>query len=229
MEKLTSTDSILAILRSMESPQNREGMGRFGINVDNALGIKVTDLRKLARKIRHDHDLAGELWETGIHEGRILASMIDIPEDVTESQMDRWANDLDSWDLVDQCCNNLFRKTSYAHGKAVEWSRREEEFIRRAGYTLMAVLAVHDKESPDIVFEGYLSLVEKGSDDDRNFVKKSVNWALRQIGKRNEVLRRKALESAERILEKGSKSARWIARDAMRELGKIRSSVISDQ
>jgi len=219
MEKLTSTDQILAILRSMESPQSREGMGRFGIDVSNALGIKVTDLRKLARKITHNHGLAGELWETGIHEGRILASMIDKPDHVTESQMECWAKDFNSWDLVDQCCNNLFRKTAHAHSKAVEWSGREDEFVKRAGYTLMAVLAVHDKESPDIVFEGYLSLVEKGSDDDRNFVKKSVNWALRQIGKRNEVLRRKALESAERILEKGSKSARWIARDAIRELG----------
>ena len=220
MEKLSSFEEIVRILMSMESPENREGMGRFGINVQNALGIKVTDLRKLARKIHHDHGLAGELWDTGIHEGRMLATMIDNPGDITLDQMKRWAKDFDSWDLVDQCCNNLFRKTPHAHEKAVDWSGNEEEFIRRAGFTLMAVLAVHDKDSSDSVFEGYLSLVERGSDDDRNYVKKSVNWALRQIGKRNEVLKDQALACAERILERGSKSGRWIARDAMRELGK---------
>ena len=206
------------MLRSMESAENREGMGRFGINVDKALGIKVTDLRKLARRVEKNHELALELWESGIHKARLLATMIEKTGEVTEEQMESWAADFNSWDIVDQVCNNLFRKTTFAHKKVVEWSEREEEFVKRAGFALIASLAVHDKEADDRVFEKYLRLVEREARDERNFVKKAVNWALRGIGKRNQVLRGKAIETAERILEQDTKSARWIANDALREL-----------
>ena len=220
--KMNSVGEILKVLRSMESPENREGMGRFGINVERALGIKVTDLRKLARRIEKSHDLAEELWRTGIHEARILATMVDEPARVTEIQMENWASDFDSWDMVDQCCNNLLRRTPLAHEKAVQWSSREEEFVKRAGFALMAVLAVHDRESTNEVFAAYLDTIERAAEDDRNFVRKSVNWALRQIGKRNSSLREKAVETALRIREQGTRSAKWIAGDALRELERFR-------
>jgi len=218
--KLSHIDDIISTLQTMASETNRSGMGRFGINVENALGIKVTDLRKLARRIKKGHDLALQLWETGIHEARLLATMIDEPSAVTEQQMESWASDFDSWDMVDQACNNLFRRTSFAQSKAVDWAVRDEEFIKRAGFAMMAVLAVHDKAASDAVFKRYLGFVEKGAKDERNYVKKAVNWALRQIGKRNPVLREKAVRAAERIRDQGTKSARWIANDALRELTK---------
>ena len=218
--KLTEIDSILSILRSMASEPNRLGMGRFGINVDRALGIKVTDLRKLARRIEKGHDLALQLWETGIHEARLLATMIDDPSAVTDTQMENWAADFNSWDVVDQACNNLFRRTPFAHTKAADWAARDEEFVKRAGFALMAVLAVHDREASDTVFEKYLALVEREAGDDRNYVKKAVNWALRQIGKRDPSMREKATIVAGRIREQDNKSARWIASDALREFGK---------
>jgi len=218
--KLTEIDSILSILRSMASEPNRLGMGRFGINVDRALGIKVTDLRKLARRIEKGHDLALQLWETGIHEARLLATMIDDPSAVIDTQMENWAADFNSWDVVDQACNNLFRRTPFAHTKAADWAARDEEFVKRAGFALMAVLAVHDREASDTVFEKYLALVEREAGDDRNYVKKAVNWALRQIGKRDPSMREKATIVAGRIREQDNKSARWIASDALREFGK---------
>jgi 3-methyladenine DNA glycosylase AlkD len=211
---------ILKTLRGLGTPRDREGMARFGINVDNALGIGVTQLRKLAREIRRDHDLAQQLWATGIHEARILASIVDVPSEVTEAQMNAWAAEFNSWDLVDQCCGNLFDKTPFAWDKATEWSRREEQFVKRAGFSLMAYLAVHDKSAPDGRFERFLPIIEREASDDRNFVKKAVNWALRQIGKRNARLNELAIKRAERIKEIDSKAARWVASDALRELTK---------
>jgi 3-methyladenine DNA glycosylase AlkD len=195
-------------------------MARFGINVDNALGISVTQLRKLARQIQRDHDLAQQLWASGIHEARILASILDLPSEVSEAQMEAWAAEFNSWDLVDQCCGNLFDKTPFAWDKATQWSRREEQFVKRAGFSLMAYLAVHDKKAPDARFERFLPIIEREASDDRNFVKKSVNWALRQIGKRNGRLNEAAIRRAERIKRIDSKAARWIASDALRELTK---------
>jgi 3-methyladenine DNA glycosylase AlkD len=195
-------------------------MARFGINVDNALGISVTQLRKLARQIQRGHDLAEQLWTTGIHEARILASIVDLPSEVSEAQMEAWAAEFNSWDLVDQCCGNLFDKTPFAWDKATQWSRREEQFVKRAGFSLMAYLAVHDKKAPDARFERFLPIIEREASDDRNFVKKSVNWALRQIGKRNARLNEAAIRRAERIKRIDSKAARWIASDALRELTK---------
>jgi 3-methyladenine DNA glycosylase AlkD len=219
-QKLSQIDDILSTLHSMESEENRLGMGRFGINVDRALGIKVTDLRKLARRVDNSHELALLLWESGIHEARLLATMIDEPSAVTDKQMESWAADFDSWDMVDQACNNLFRRTPFAHTKAADWTARDEEFVKRAGFAMIAVLAVHDRETSDTVFEKYLALVEKEASDDRNYVKKAVNWALRQTGKRDSSMREKATIVAGRIREQGNKSARWIASDALREFEK---------
>jgi 3-methyladenine DNA glycosylase AlkD len=215
-----SADDIIETLRGLGSARGKDGMARFGINVDNALGISVTQLRRVARDIRRDHALAQSLWATGIHEARILASIIDVPADVTEKQMEAWAAAFNSWDLVDQCCGNLFDKTPYAWDKAIEWSGRSEEFVKRAGFSLMAYLAVHDKKSPDNRFEAFLPVIEREATDDRNFVKKAVNWALRQIGKRNARLNDTAIMRAERINKLDSRSARWIAADALRELRK---------
>ena len=219
--KLSNIDEILEILHSMESEENRLGMGRFGINVDRALGIKVTDLRKLARRIENGHELAVKLWETGIHEAQLLATMVDEPSAVTEEQMENWAADFDSWDMVDQACNNLFRRTPFAHTKAADWAARDEEFVKRAGFAMMAVLAVHDQISDDTVFERYLDLVVRESLDERNYVKKAVNWALRQIGKRNPAMWKKARSAVGKIEALDKASARWIAADARRELSRV--------
>jgi 3-methyladenine DNA glycosylase AlkD len=213
-------DDILKTLHGLGNARDREGMARFGINVDSALGISVTELRKLARGLGRDHRLAQELWATGIHEARILASIVDVPSLVTEAQMESWAGEFDSWDVVDQCCGNLFDKTPFAWDKANEWSERDEQFVKRAGFSLMAYLAVHDKKAPDRAFQKFLSIIEREATDDRNFVKKAVNWALRQIGKRNARLNDLAIKRAERIKKLDSKAARWIASDALRELTK---------
>ncbi|MFQ5761405.1 MAG: DNA alkylation repair protein [Candidatus Bathyarchaeia archaeon] len=209
---------ILRQLRSLSNPKAVAGMARFGINPKNTYGVSVPTLRKMAKEIGRNHILAQQLWSSGIHEAGILASMIDIPETVTEEQMERWAKEFDSWDVCDQCCSNLFDKTRFAFRKAVEWSKRNEEFIKRAGFTLMACLAVHDKNAKDEQFTNFLPIIKRESIDDRNFVKKAVNWALRQIGKRNLNLNRKAIEVAKEIEKLNSKSAKWIACDTIREL-----------
>ena len=209
---------ILKKMKSYYNPRNIAGMARYGIKVEKAYGVPTPVLRKMAREIRGDHALAERLWATGIHDAKHLASLCDDPRQVTEAQMERWARDFDSWDVVDGCCNNLFRKTEFAHRKAVEWTSREEEFIKRAGFVLMACLAVHDKAAKDSVFERYLGLIKKGATDERNFVKKAVNWALRQIGKRNLKLTESAIRTARGIQKLDSKSARWIAADALRDL-----------
>jgi len=219
--RFTNVDDVLSALYSMGSEENREGMGRFGIKVENALGIKVTDLRKFARRIVKGHEIALDLWDTGIHEARILATIIGDPAAVDEQNMERWAAQFDSWDIVDLACNNLFRKTDIAYNKAIEWTGREEEFVKRAGFAMMASLAVHDKGVSDGFFIRCLDLIEKHSSDDRNFVKKAVNWALRQVGKRSQGLMGEALTTAEKIKSQGTKSARWIASDAIREFGRI--------
>jgi 3-methyladenine DNA glycosylase AlkD len=213
-----SAKEIIEELKASSSPENVEGMARFGINPYNTLGVSVADLRKIAKEIGTDYKLAGELWASGIHEARILAGLVHDPAMLTESQMEKWVKEFDSWDICDQVCSNLFDKTPFAYRKAVEWSGREEEFVKRAGFAMMAALSVHDKAVSDSVFERFLPLIKKAATDDRNFVKKAVNWALRQIGKRNLVLNRKAIETAEKIGRLDSPSAKWIAMDALREL-----------
>lgn len=214
----TTPDDVLAQLRAMANEDDRLGMARFGIQVDNALGIRVTALRKLAKPLGKDHALAAALWRSGIHEARILASIVDEPAKVTDAQMERWVKGFDSWDLCDQVCMNLFDKTGDAFDKAFGWSEREPEFTKRAAFALMACLAWHRKELPDDDFRPFFPVIEREAWDERTYVKKSVNWALRQIGKRSGGLRSDALECAARIAEQETTSARWIARDAIREL-----------
>ena len=216
IDKLVS--EVLEELNSLSSAKSRDGMGRFGIDVKYALGVSVTKLRKVAKTLGRDHKLSIGLWKSRVHEARILASMIDEPDLVTERQMERWVKDFNSWDLCDECCGNLFDKTRYAYNKVVEWSDREEEFVKRAGYVMMATLSVHDKEAGDEKFVRFMPLIKKGADDERNFVKKAVNWALRQIGKRNRKLNKVAIRTAKEIKKIDSKAARWIAADALREL-----------
>ena len=215
---MTTTSQILDLLKSLANPENVAGMARFGINPENTYGISIPTLRKIAKQTGKDHQVAQELWASGIHEARILACFIDDPKQVGEAQMDRWAADFDSWDVCDQCCSNLFDRTPFAYQKADEWSQADEEFVKRAAYALMAALAVHDKKAPDSKFEAFFPIIIQGSMDERNYVKKAVNWALRQIGKRNERLNSLAIETAGQIAESDSKAARWIASDALREL-----------
>lgn len=210
--------AIIAQLKQISSPAYREGMLRFGIANHKALGVKIPELRKLARQIKKNHALAQQLWTTDIHEARLLATMIDDPKMVTEQQMDKWVLDFDSWDICDQACSNLFARTPFAIKKSIEYSTREEEFVKRAGFVLMAALSVHDKKADDLVFIQFMPVIEREAHDERNFVKKAVNWALRQIGKRNKILKPMAIATAERILLQNSKAAKWIANDALREL-----------
>lgn len=207
-------------LKKNSSPKDREGMARFGINPKYALGVRVPVLRSLAKKIGENHELAKDLWKTKIHEARILAGMIEEPRELTEKQMEEWVKEFNSWDLCDQCCMNLFDKNILAWKKAMEWADRKEEFIRRAGFALMACLAWHDKKAQDQDFIKFFPIIKKYSIDDRNFVKKAVNWALRQIGKRNANLNKKAIKVAKEIQSAkwATKSAKWIALDAIKEL-----------
>jgi 3-methyladenine DNA glycosylase AlkD len=211
-------EEVLERLSALANPENVAGMARYGINPQNTLGISVPTLRKLAKEIGRDHALAQELWASGVHEARSLAALIDDPRQVTEEQMERWVADFDSWDVCDGCCGDLFDKTPFAHRKAVEWAGRDEEFVKRAGFALMAWLAVHDKKAPDEAFLAFLPVIARESGDGRNFVKKAVNWALRGIGKRNAALNAMAIQTAQEIQSMGSRPGRWIASDALREL-----------
>jgi 3-methyladenine DNA glycosylase AlkD len=213
-----TVEKVIRSLKELSVPEARVGMEKFGISIDHALGVSIPSLRKLAKVIGVDHSLAIQLWKTEIHEARILASMVDDPAKVTDSQMEKWVKSFNSWDLCDQCCSNLFDKTANAHKKAAQWSRREEEFVKRAGFAMMATLAVHDKEAPDSSFAKFYRAIKRGATDERNFVKKAVNWALRQIGKRNKRLNRSAIKVAKEIAQIDSRAARWIATDALREL-----------
>jgi len=211
-------NEVLRRLKSHSNPEAVKGMARFGINPRNTYGVSIPVLRGLAKELGKSHSLALELWESRIHEARILASMIDVPDKVTKNQMQKWVKDFDSWDVCDQCCSNLFDKTKVAYQKAYEWSSRREEFVKRAGFSLMAALAVHDQEAPNATFLKFLKAVRREAADERNFVRKAMNWSLRQIGKRNLELNRAAIITAKRIQKMDSKGARWIASDALREL-----------
>jgi 3-methyladenine DNA glycosylase AlkD len=211
-------NEILKRLRSFRNPEALAGMARFGSRPKNAYGITIPTLRKMAKPLGKNHRIARQLWQSGIHEARILATMVEDPERVTEKQVEKWVRDFDSWDIVDQCCTNLLTRTRWAHPKALEWSGRKEEYVKRAGFVLMAVLAVHDKKTSDREFLQFFPLIQREAKDERNFVKKAVNWALRQVGKRSLLLHEKAVQAARKIHEVDSRSARWIAADALREL-----------
>jgi 3-methyladenine DNA glycosylase AlkD len=209
---------LLSVLRAHANPANVAGMARYGINSTDTLGVPMPVLRKLAKEAGRSHELAAELWASGIHEARILATLIDDPARVTGRQMDRWVSDLDSWDVCDQACQNLFRYTPSAFAKAGKWARARHEFVRRAGFSLMAGLAVKARTASDAQFEVFFPLIAEAAVDDRNMVKKAVNWALRQIGKRNPALCAKAIALAEQIRNRDCRAARWVAADALREL-----------
>jgi 3-methyladenine DNA glycosylase AlkD len=211
-------EEIIAKLKKQADPKNVAGMARFGINASNTLGIPTPFLRKTAKEIGKNHELALELWQSGIHEAKILACFIDEVGKVSKEQMDNWAKDFDSWDVCDQVCMNLFDKTKWSFNKAKQWAKSNEEFVRRAGFALMASLAVHDKKAKDEDFIAFFPCIKKYSIDERNFVRKAVNWALRQIGKRNANLKKEAMCLAEGIKKIDSRSAQWIAKDALREL-----------
>ena len=209
---------VLRKLKDLANLKAVEGMAKFGITSKKIYGVSIPNLRKIAKEIGTNHQLALELWDEGIREARILASMIDDPALVTEKQMEKWVKDFDSWEVCDQCCMNLFWQMPYVFEKAKEWTSRKEEFVKRAGFALMAVLAWKDKEAKNKDFTKFFSVIKKESLDERNFVKKAVNWALRQIGKRNSYLNKKAIGLAKEIQKIDSKSARWIASDAIKEL-----------
>jgi len=211
-------DEIISYLRGLANPENVAGMRRYGINPHNTLGVSIPALRDVAKRTGKDHRLAQELWQSGIHEARILAAYVDDPRQITAEQMEEWAADFDSWDVCDQVCSSLFDRTPYAAQKAIEWSEREAEYVKRAGFVLMACLAVHDKKASNALFESFLPHIQRGASDERNFVKKAVNWALRQIGKRNRGLNNLAVQTAREIARLDSRAARWIAADALREL-----------
>ncbi len=231
MAERPDVEAVLAEIAARGSEANRAGMARYGIKVDDAWGVPVTELRRIAKRLGRDHEIALELWRTGCHEARLLAAFVDEPARIDEEQMERWAADFDSWDLCDEVTTDLFDQTPLVWTKAVEWAGRPEEFVKRGGFALMAGLAVHDKAARDEAFVELLALVEREAFDERNFVRKAVNWALRNIGKRDLGLNAAAVACAQRIRkaaderaggprggDAGARAGRWIAADALREL-----------
>jgi 3-methyladenine DNA glycosylase AlkD len=211
-------EEIIQKLQSLANPENVKGMARYGINQKNNLGISIYQLRPLAKEIGRNHALALRLWDSKLHDARLLACFIDDPKQITREQMDAWTKDFDSWDICDQACTSLFDLSSLAYEKVYQWVGYEKEFVKRAAFSLIAGLAVHDKNAMDKDFERFLPILVQNAVDERNYVKKAVNWALRNIGKRNLHLNKAALKTAKEIQKIDSKSARWIASDAIREL-----------
>ncbi len=215
---MDSVKDVLDKLQSRARPDRLKGMAKYGMTVEQRLGVSVPDMRKLAKEIGRDHKLALDLWRTGIAEARIVAAMVGDPNKLTEEQMEDWVKDINSWDVCDQVCANLFEKNQLAWKKIVDWSEREEEFVKRTAFSLIACLAWHDKKASDAKFIELLPVIIREAIDERNFVKKAVNWALRNIGKRNPNLNRAAVNAAKEIQQLDSRAARWIASDAIREL-----------
>ena len=215
---MVSVKDVLDKLQSKAQPEQLKGMAKYGMAVEQRLGVSVPDMRKLAKEIGKDHNLALDLWRTGISEARIVASMIGDPDKLTEEEMEDWVKDINSWDVCDQVCDNLFEKNRLAWKKIIDWSEREEEFVKRTAFSLIACLAWHDKKASDEKFTELLPVIIREATDERNFVRKAVNWALRNIGKRNLNLNEAAINTAREIQRLDSKVARWIAADAIREL-----------
>jgi 3-methyladenine DNA glycosylase AlkD len=215
---ITSVKDVLDELQRKARPEQLKGMAKYGMTVEQRLGVSVPDMRKLAKEIGRDHKLALDLWRTGIAEARIVAALVGDPDKLTEEQMEDWVKGINSWDVCDQVCMNLFEKNQLAWKKIADWSEREEEFVKRTAFSLIACLAWHDKKASDEKFTELFPVIIRESTDERNFVKKAVNWALRNIGKRNLNLNRAAINAAKEIQRLDSKAARWIASDAIREL-----------
>jgi 3-methyladenine DNA glycosylase AlkD len=216
-----NVDEAVDALREVADPSRRPGMARVGIDVTNALGVSVPQIRRIAKRAGTDPPLAEALWDTGVHEARMLATLVADPASLTRRQMDEWAADLDSWDVGDFAAD-LFASTPHRDQTIAAWSARQEPFVKRCAFAMIARRAVSDKDAPDAAFVAYLPLIRTGARDDRNDVKKGVSWALRQIGKRNRALHAAAEAEAQRILDdalvSGSRGARWVARDVLREL-----------
>jgi 3-methyladenine DNA glycosylase AlkD len=210
--------SVLSWLKKRSSARNREGMARYALYSKNTFGVSVANIRVLAKRLGRDHELALALWDTGVYEARMLTTFVDEPHRVTPAQMDRWCRDFDSWGVCDALCFHLFDKTPHAWKKISKWSNARAEFVKRASFALLASVALHDKLAPDKPFRDSLRLIERAATDDRNFVKKAVSWALRGIGKRNPALHAAAVRLAGRLAASPNRSARWIGKDALRDL-----------
>jgi 3-methyladenine DNA glycosylase AlkD len=210
--------AVLETLRKQSSKAQRESLARYGIVAPSALGVSVGALKKIAKGLGRQHGLAEELWDTAIYEARMLAAFVGEPEQVTPTLMDRWCKDFDNWAICDQVCFHLFDRTPHAWSKVDKWSKRKPEFEKRAAFALLWGLTLHDKQAPDSSFIRALKLIEAGADDDRHFVKKAVNMALRATGKRNAKLRAAAARSATLLASSELASERWIGQDALREL-----------
>jgi 3-methyladenine DNA glycosylase AlkD len=217
----TTASAVLAAVRSQANPRNVEGMARYGITSAKAFGVPAPVIHRIAKGIGRDHDLALKLWSTGILEARAIAGLVGDPAKVTKKLMNTWVKDFDNWAVCDGTCGNLFDKTPLAYEMAPVWARRKEEFVKRAGFVLMASLAVHDKKAPDKQFLKFLPIIKREANDPRNFVRKAVNWALRQIGKRNPFLNEAARRTGKELRTRTSSAARWIASDALRELESV--------
>lgn len=219
---MSEVQRALRSLERMATQHDRDNLARFAITTDRAFGVSVAKIRKLAKELGRDHDLAAGLWETGWYEARMLAAFVDDPALVTPSQMDRWCRDFDNWGICDTLCFHLFDKTPHAWKKIAQWNDRRAEFVKRAAYALLASIALHDKKAPDQPFIGAFPFIERAATDERNFVKKGVSWALRGMGHRNATLRAAALEVAHRLIESPAPAARWVGRDAVKDLSRKR-------
>jgi len=215
---MASVEEVLKKLRAKAEPENVGGMARYGMIAERRLGVSVPDMRKIAKEVGKDHRLALALWTTGIPEAKIVASMIDEPEKLTEEQMEAWVTGINSWDICDQVCMNLFEKTPLVWKKIRDWAERDEEFVKRTAFSLIACLAWHNKEVEDEKFIELFPVIKQGATDERNFVKKAVNWALRNIGKRNPNLNKAALKAAKEIQQIDCKTTHWVASNAIKEL-----------
>jgi 3-methyladenine DNA glycosylase AlkD len=213
-----AVSEILAWLEKKGTKKNRDGMARYAIVAPKAFGVSMATMQQLAKRIGRDHDLAAALWATGWYEAQMLTAFVDEPERVTAAQMDRWAKDFDNWAVCDTLCFKLFDRTPHARRKIEQWSTRREEFVKRAAFALLASVALHDKRAPDAPFVRGLRLIERAADDERNFVKKGVSWALRSVGARNSTLHKKSLELAKRLAESSNPAARWVGKDTLRDL-----------
>ena len=215
-------EEVMEELKARADKETKEKAKKYGIDSRNSLGISLTELRELSKKLEREtddpHSLATELWNTDVFEARELAAIIDRPGKVTDDQMEEWVKDFDSWALCDLVCQDLFSRTDMAEKKIREWTSREEEFVKRAGFALLAKIALYRKDAPDKSFLSYFPLIERESDDERKYVKKAISWALREIGKRNKELNIQAIELAQRLKERDSKASKWIASDVLREL-----------
>jgi 3-methyladenine DNA glycosylase AlkD len=219
-DALADVDSVLKALEALGTEYTRNGYARYGIVAPKAFGVAVGDIQSVGKRVGRNHELALELWETGWYEARMLCSFIDEPAKVTTAQMDRWCRDFDNWGICDTLCFHLFDRTPHAWSKVRQWCARKREFEKRAGFALMASIAGHDKQAPDAVFLEGLGLIGAAADDERNFVKKAVNWALRRIGGRNAVLNTAAVKLSERLAKSTNATERWVAKDALREFAR---------